>query len=205
MGLLFYPILMAADILIYKAGLVPVGLDQEPHLEVAREIARKFNRMFGETFPEPQRFSTPGGYVPSITGTGKMSKTVEGSYITLADDLETIKKRLAKAPTDSGKAGGEIPESGGVANLFGLFKLFVNDRMYNSFVRDYRDAKIRYAEMKNVLAEEIYKEIAPVQERRRAYEQDSALVDQIVGAHAEKCQELTGETMREVKEKMGLL
>lgn len=205
MGLLFYPVLMAADILIYKAGLVPVGLDQEPHLEVTREIARKFNRMFGETFPEPQRFSTPGGYVPSITGTGKMSKTVEGSYITLADDLETIKKRLAKAPTDSGKVGGEIPKTGGVANLFGLFKLFVNDRMYNSFVRDYKDAKIRYAEMKNVLAEEIYKEIRPIQERRMTYEQNPALVEQVVEVHAEKCQDFTGKVMREVKEKMGLL
>lgn len=205
MGLLFYPVLMAADILIYKAELVPVGLDQEPHLEVAREIARKFNRMFGDTFPEPQRFSTPGGYVPSITGEGKMSKTVEGSYITLADDLEMIRKRLAKAPTDSGKVGGEIPKTGGVANLFGLLKLFVDADMYNSFVRDYREAKIRYAEMKNVLAEAIYKEIRPIQERRRVYEQNPALVDQIIEAHTKKCQDFTSETMREVKEKMGLL
>jgi len=205
MGLLFYPVLMAADILIYKAELVPVGLDQEPHLEVAREIARKFNNMFGETFPEPKRFSTPGGYVPSITGTGKMSKTVEGSYITLADDLEMIRKRLAKAPTDSGKTGGEIPKAGGVANLFGLSKLFLDEDVYNSFVRNYRDAKIRYAEMKNILAEAIYKEIQPIQERRKQYEQSPALVEQIVEAHAEKCQDFTGETMREVKEKMGLL
>jgi tryptophanyl-tRNA synthetase len=134
-----------------------------------------------------------------------MSKTVEGSYITLADDLETIKKRLAKAPTDSGKVGGEIPKTGGVANLFGLFRLFVNEDMYNSFVRDYKDAKIRYAEMKNVLAEEIYKEIRPIQERRETYEQNPALVDQIIEAHAEKCQDFTSQTMREVKEKMGLL
>lgn len=205
MGLLFYPVLMAADILIYKADLVPTGLDQEPHLEVAREIARKFNRMFGETFPQPQRFSTPGGYVPSITGEGKMSKTVEGSYITLADDLETIRKRLAKAPTDSGKTGGEIPKTGGVANLFGLLGLFVDQEVYNSFVRDYRDGKIRYAEMKNVLAEAIYKEIRPIQERRMTYEQNPTLVDQIVEEHTKKCQEFASETMREVKEKMGLL
>ncbi len=211
MGLLFYPVLMAADILIYKADLVPTGLDQEPHLEVAREIARKFNRMFPSagsgqaTFPEPQRFSTPGGYVPSIIGEGKMSKSVEGSYINLSDDLEMIRKRLAKAPTDSGKIGGEIPKTGGVANLFGLFKLFVNDGMYNSFVRDYMDAKIRYAEMKNVLAEAIYKEIQPIQERRRIYEQNPELVDKIIEAHTEKCKEITDKTMREVKEKMGLL
>src|SRR5664279_3480114 len=104
MGLLYYPVLMAADILLYKAELVPVGIDQEPHIEVTREIARKFNYMFGPTFPEPKRFATPGEYVPSLTGSGKMSKTVEGSYITLADDLDTIRTRLSKAPTDSGTA-----------------------------------------------------------------------------------------------------
>lgn len=205
MGLLFYPVLMAADILIYKAGLVPVGLDQEPHLEVAREIARKFNHMFGDTFPEPQRFSTPGGYVPSITGEGKMSKTVEGSYITLADDLEMIRKRLAKAPTDSGKTGGEIPKMGGVANLFKLLRLFVDNETYNSFVRDYREKKIRYVEMKNVLAEAIYNEIQPIQGRRKKYEQNPELVDQMIKEHTEKCQEITDMTMLEVKEKMGLI
>lgn len=205
MGLLFYPVLMAADILIYKAELVPVGLDQEPHLEVAREIARKFNYMFGVTFTEPKRFSTPGGYVPSIIGEGKMSKTVEGSYISLADDLEIVKKRLAKAPTDSGKIGGEIPKTGGVANLFGLFKLFVDDGTYKSFVQQYMDAKIRYSEMKNVLAEAIYKEILPIQERRLVYEKNPALVDEIIEAHTKECEELTGKTMSEVKEKMGIL
>src|SRR5437667_4108843 len=95
MGLLYYPVLMAADILLYKAGLVPVGIDQEPHLEVTREIARKVNSRFGETFPEPQRFKTSGEYVPSLTGKGKMGKSIEGSYISLGDTLEDIQTRLA--------------------------------------------------------------------------------------------------------------
>src|SRR3990167_2407180 len=103
MALLNYPVLIAADILIYKAGLVPVGIDQEPHLEIAREVARKFNSEYGTDFPEPQRFKTKAEYIPSLTGAGKMSKSVEGSFINLTDDLETIKKRLAGAPTDSGK------------------------------------------------------------------------------------------------------
>ena len=103
MALLNYPILMAADILIYKASAVPVGIDQEPHLEVAREVARKMNEQYGTDFPEPKRFATKGEYVPSLTGEGKMSKSVEGSYIQLTDDLETIKQKLAKTPTDSGK------------------------------------------------------------------------------------------------------
>src|SRR3989344_1228815 len=99
MGLLYYPVLMAADILLYKGELVPVGIDQEPHLEVMREIARKFNSMFGDTFPEPVRFKTPGEYVPSLSGKGKMSKSVEGSYINLTDDSTTIKQKLARVPT----------------------------------------------------------------------------------------------------------
>src|SRR3990172_11651345 len=85
MGLLYYPVLMAADVLLYKGELVPVGMDQEPHLEVMREVARKFNSMFGQTFPEPQRFKTEGEYIPSLTGGGKMSKSIEDSYINLTD------------------------------------------------------------------------------------------------------------------------
>jgi len=99
MALLNYPILMAADILVYKASLVPVGIDQEPHLEVAREIARRMNQDYGTDFPEPKRFATKGEYIPSLTGEGKMSKSVEGSYINLTDDLETIRKKIRSVPT----------------------------------------------------------------------------------------------------------
>src|SRR3989338_1099449 len=116
MALLNYPVLMAADILVYKAGLVPVGVDQEPHLEVTREIARAMNQKYGMDFPEPVRFAMPGEYVPSLLGEGKMSKSVEGSYINLTDDLETIKAKLAKAPTDSGK-GEKFPAEGSAANV----------------------------------------------------------------------------------------
>src|SRR3990167_1380723 len=123
MGLLYYPVLMAADILIYRADLVPIGKDQEPHLEVTREIARKFNLMFGETFPETGSYHTSGQYVPSLLGEGKMSKSVEGSYINLTDDLETIRAKVAKIPTDVGK-GEKFPTEGGVANLLTFVELF---------------------------------------------------------------------------------
>jgi tryptophanyl-tRNA synthetase len=204
-GLLYYPVLMAADVLLYKGELVPVGIDQEPHLEVMREIARKFNGMFGETFPEPQRFKTEGEYVPSIAGSGKMSKTVEGSSITLTDDLETIKAKLAKAPTDSGQEGGKIPDEGGVANLFKLFRLFDKGELHHKYVQAYRDKTIRYSEMKNDLAELIYKELQPFQERRKEFENNPELVDRILDESAEKCRQRADETMQEVKEKMGLL
>ena len=205
MGLLFYPVLMAADIMLYKAELVPVGIDQEPHLEVQREIARKFNGMFSETFPEAQRFATEGGYVPSLIGEGKMSKTIEGSYINLTDDLETIKKRLAAVPTDSGILGGNIPKEGGVANLFKLLKLFADDQMYKKFEQDYRDGKIRYSELKPLIAEAIYKELKPFQEKRKYFEENPELVDEILRESHEKCRGIAKETMREVKEKMGLI
>lgn len=204
MGLLYYPVLMAADVLLYKAELVPVGIDQEPHLEVMREIARKFNNMFSPTFPEPQRFKTSGEYVPSLLGEGKMAKSIEGSYIALTDNLETIKKRLAAAPTDSGTVGGELPKTGGVANLFTLLKLFADNNVYNKFAQDYRDKKIRYAELKDVLAEVIYQELKPLQEKRKEFEENPGIVDEILKESNEKCRQLAETTMVEVREKMGL-
>jgi len=205
MGLLYYPVLMAADILLYKAELVPVGIDQEPHLEVAREIARKFNAVYGETFSEPQRFKTQGEYVPSLTGLGKMSKSVEGSYITLADDLEAIKARLAKVPTDSGMLGGQVPQEGGVGNLFILAYLFGGKELHQKYVVDYKEKKIRYSDMKAEVAQAINNELAPIREKRKQYEENPTLVDEIIEAHTQKCRELAAATLKEVKEKMGLL
>lgn len=204
MGLLYYPVLMAADILIYKAELVPVGIDQKPHLEVTREIARKFNSMFGQTFPEPQRFKTEGEYVPSLAGAGKMSKSIEGSYINLTDDLETIKKRLAGAPTDSGTVGGELPKTGGIANLFILLKLFKLDKEYTKFEQDYKDKKIRYSDLKEVLAQAIFKELQPFQKKREEFINNSELVDSIISDGRKKCLVLAEQTLQEVREKMGL-
>lgn len=204
MGLLYYPVLMAADVLLYKGELVPVGIDQEPHLEVMREIARKFNSMFGSTFPEPQRFKTEGEYVPSLTGGGKMSKSVEGSYINLTDDLETIQKRLASATTDSGTVGGGLPKEGSIAQLFKLLGLFVQKETYIKFEQDYRDKKIRYVELKEVLSQVIYKELEPFQKRRKEFEQNPKLVDEIINSSLKQCRQMAEETMREVREKMGL-
>ncbi|MDE2026141.1 MAG: tryptophan--tRNA ligase [Patescibacteria group bacterium] len=203
-ALLYYPILMAADVLLYKGELVPVGIDQEPHLEVMRECARKFNQLYGETFPEPYRFKTKGEYVPSLTGQGKMSKTVEGSFITLADDLESIKKKLAKVPTDSGTTGGDVPKEGGVASLFTLLALFNKDDMHKKFKQDYIDGKIRYGDMKSYLAEAIFSELKPFQDRRKEFEENPTLVDEILEKNNAECRQIAAQTMQEVKEKMGL-
>jgi len=207
LGLLYYPILMAADILIYKAELVPVGTDQEPHLEVTREIARKFNKMFSPPaggFPEPQRFATKGEYIPSLTGEGKMSKTVEGSYILLTDDLKTIKQKLAKVPTDVGH-GKEVPKEGGVANLLLLVELFMDKKAREDYEKQYLGQGIKYAELKEKLAQAIYKELEPIQKRRKYFEEHPEEVDRILEEGRKYCSKIAKQTLREAKEAMGLI
>ena len=205
MALLNYPVLMAADILAYKAELVPVGLDQEPHIEVAREIARKMNAQYGADFPEPKRFTLPGvEYIPSLKGEGKMSKSVEGSYINLSDDLETIKKRLAGAPTDSGK-GDKSPDSGGVVTLLKLVELFESKEKRKEYEAQYTRGGIRYAELKAELAEAIYKQLKPIQLRRSEIAKDTKYVDKVLLDGAERARSIAAKTLKEVKKKMGFV
>ena len=204
MALLNYPVLMAADILAYKGELVPVGVDQEPHLEVTREVARKMNEKFGLDFPETQRFVTKGTYVPSLSGAGKMSKSVEGSYIGLMDDLETIKKRLANAPTDSGQ-GKTVPAGGGVANLLEFVELFQGEKRRKEYEAMYVGDGIRYGDLKNELAEAIYAELKPIQEKRSELEKNPDYVEQVIEEGAKKAREIASATLTEVREKMGLI
>lgn len=209
-GLFYYPILMAADILIYKAELVPVGVDQEPHIELTREVARKFNSMFPSTgsgqalFPEPKRFATPGEYVPSLTGEGKMSKSIPGSFILLIDDLETIEGRLAKVPTDIGH-GSKIPKEGGVAALLVLVELFEGKEKRREYEQVYLGKKgIRYVDLKKELAMAIDKELAPIQEKRKYFEERPELIKKILEEGRVYCSKIAKETLAEVKRAMGL-
>ena len=204
MALLNYPILMAADILIYKASMVPVGLDQKPHIEVARQVARKMNDAYGMDFPEPQRFTIAGGeYVPSLTGEGKMSKSVEGSYISLIDDLKMIKSRLASTPTDSGK-GKVVPKDGGVVNLLTFVKLFEGEEKRKYYEEQYVGSGIKYQTLKEELAEAIFKELKPIQERRKELEKKPKYVEKVLIEGAEKARKVAKQTIQEVKEAMGL-
>lgn len=203
MALLNYPVLMAADILIYKASKVPVGIDQEPHLEVARGVSRRMNEAYGTNFPEPTRFKTEGEYIPSLTGEGKMSKSVEGSYINLIDDLKTINEKLARVPTDSGK-GEVIPQEGGIAALLKFVELFEGAEKRKEYESQYRGVGIRYQELKGELAEAICKELEPIQKRRAKLEKEPAYVNRILKEGAEKARVVAEETVREVRAKMGL-
>lgn len=203
MALLNYPALMAADILIYNAELVPVGLDQEPHIEVAREIARKFNAEYGTTFPEPQRFVTSGEYIPSLQGSGKMSKSVEGSFISLTDDVDTIRQRLAGAPTDSGQ-GAQVPADGGVANLLRFVELFQGTEKRKEFEAQYTKQGIRYGDLKKELAVAIAEYLAPIQQKRAELVRDVGYVDDVIRDGAKRASSLARETVATVRHKIGL-
>ncbi len=217
MALLNYPLLMSADILVYKAGLVPVGLDQEPHLEVAREIARRMNQDYGTDFPEPKRFATKGEYVPSLSGEGKMSKSVEGSYINLTDSLDQIKKALARVTTDSGKGTVRKKEgvkeyyyedefgklSEGVAALLKFVELFQGVEKRKEYEALYEADGIRYGDLKNSLAEAIFAELEPIQKKRAELEANPELVDRIIAEGNEKARIVASEVVAEVKQKMG--
>ena len=202
MALLNYPVLMAADILIYKANLVPVGIDQEPHLEIAREIARAMNSKYNTDFPEPRRFATKGEYVPSLLGEGKMGKSIKGSYINLTDDLETIRKKLALAPTDTGK-GEKVPASGGVANLLTFVELFEGREKRGKYEKQYTSSGIRYSELKEELVKAINKELQPIRKKRKELESKPEYLDEVIRTGAEKARKIAQQTLQEVKEKMG--
>lgn len=203
MALLNYPVLMAADILLYHSDLVPAGLDQEPHIEIAREIGRKFNARFGTNFPSVKRFETKGTYVPSLTGAGKMSKSVTGSSIELMDDLATIKSKLAKVPTDSGR-GTVVPTKGGVANLLQFVELFQGEVKRQDAEALYTTTGLRYGELKASLAEAIFAELEPIQARRRELEKNPDYVEQVIADGAERARAIAGKTLDEVKTKLGL-
>ncbi len=204
MALLGYPVLMAADILAYKANAVPVGDDQLPHLEVAREIARKINAKYGLDFPEPVQFKTPGHYVPSLTGEGKMSKSVKGSYINLTDDLDTIRERLAKVPTDQGK-GRVFPQKGGVASLLTLVELFQGSEKAKEYKNQYIKSGIKYSQLKSSLAEAIYSELAPIQKRRSELGKNLDYVQKILEKGAEKARDVANQTLLKVRKAMGFM
>ena len=204
MALLNYPVLMAADILIYKASLVPCGLDQEPHLEVAREIARKMNDTYGTDLPQVKRFTTPAALVPSLIGDGKMSKSIEGSYINLTDNLDTISRRLASAPTDTGR-GDSVPQKGGVANLLQFVELFQGSQVRRQYEQAYLSSGLRYGELKHDLAAAIDQALSPIRLKHRELEAKPDYVDEIITAGAQKARQLAKSTLTEVKTKMGFL
>lgn len=204
-GLLNYPVLQAADIVIYKAHVVPVGKDQEAHIEFTREVVRKFNNLFGETFPEPVSYYTPGAVVPSLTGEGKMSKSSPGSYIALTDSPEEIWQKLARTLTDPARVRLTDPgEPEKCPVIWALHEIYTPQEERDELARGCRTAGIGCLECKRVVADLIIADLAPVQERWRALEADPDYVRDVLRQGAARLRPTAQATIAEVKEKMGL-
>ncbi|HPR72219.1 MAG TPA: tryptophan--tRNA ligase [Bacteroidales bacterium] len=204
-GLLTYPVLMAADIIIHKASKVPVGKDQEQHLEMTRRFARRFNTMYGvDYFPEPDayNFGKKLVKVPGLDGTGKMGKS-EGNGIYLFDSPEEIRKKVMRAVTDSGpKTPGEKP-SEPVKNLFTLMKIVSDPSTVKYFTEKYASCEIRYGDLKKQLAEDIIKVTSPIRDRILEILSDNQYLSKVVARGAEKARESASKTIREVREIIG--
>ena len=206
-GLLTYPVLQAADILIHRALYVPVGKDQEQHLEMSRNFAQRFNHRYGDLFPEPQAFNFGAELVkvPSLDGAGKMSKS-ENQYATLylADDDELIRKKVMKAKTDSGptEPNSEMPDY--IRNLFQLMSLVSEPGTLEKFREDFNKASIRYGDMKKQLAEDMVQFIAPIRERADAIRRDEAYLNKVMRQGAEKARASAAKTIEAARQFTGL-
>ena len=204
-GLLTYPSLMAADILMHKAVKVPVGKDQEQNMEMARKFARRFNTIYGvDFFTEPQSFSLGERAlkVPGLDGSGKMGKS-EGNAIYLIDDEKTISKKVMRAVTDAGptEPNSEKPEP--IQNLFTLIEIVSTPEVYQHFDGLYNDCAIRYGDMKKQLAADINAFCAPIRERILDIQGDKELLSRVARIGAEKARESASKTIDEVRHIIG--
>lgn len=203
-GLFDYPVLQAADVLLPRANLVPVGQDQVQHVELMRDIARFFNRKFGETFPEPKVLLAKTPRVMALTDpTKKMSKSLPGSFISLMDEPEVIREKLKRAVTDTGPVDPKTM-SPGVENLFMLLGEFGTKDDVLRFGHEYRQGTIRYSELKETLAVRIADHFAEFRKRRKALLAKPASVEKVLAAGAKAMQKSSKATMKLVRKRVGL-
>jgi len=204
-GLLTYPVLMAADIIIHKANKVPVGKDQEQNLEMTRRFARRFNTIYGvDYFPEPDAYNFGEELIkiPGLDGTGKMGKS-EGNGVFLADSPQEIRKKVMKAVTDTGPAAPGQEPSEPVRNLFTIMRAVSSPDTVNYFTNKYASAEIRYGELKKQLAEDIINFTDPIRRRINEILDDKAYLARVVNEGAEKARASASKTIREVRGILG--
>jgi tryptophanyl-tRNA synthetase len=206
-GLLTYPVLMAADIIIHKATKVPVGKDQEQHLEMARTFGNRFNRVYKkEIFPEPYAFNYGNELIkiPGLQGGGKMSKSDgDGNVINLIDTPEIIRKKMSKAVTDTGPSEPNTPPSVPVQNLFDIMKLVSNDDKLTHYQNLYASCAIRYGDLKKDLAEDLIVYLQPIREKINDIQQNSELLRKVANIGKEKASESANNTLKECREAIG--
>ena len=202
-GILNYPVLQAADILLYRADLVPVGEDQVQHLELSREIARRWNARFSEGFfPEPQAKLTPARRIMGLDGNAKMSKSM-GNTVGLLEAPESIWEKLRPAVTDPARVRRTDPGTPEVCNIYHLHRAFSPPDVVTHVENQCRSAGWGCIECKKVLFEHMNKELAPIRERSEEIRAHPEVVDQVIGDGAAAARRVASETMREVRERMG--
>ncbi len=206
-GLLTYPVLMAADVIIHKAAKVPVGKDQEQNLEMMRTFARRFNRMYKEEyFPIPQAYNFGEQLVkiPGLDGSGKMGKSeAEGNAIFLFDEPKVLKKKVMRAVTDAGPTEMNQQKPEPIQNLFTLMEVVSEKETIAFFDERYNQCSIRYGDLKKQLAEDIEQFVAPIRERIKAIKADEAYLSKVAKMGADKARESASKTLNEVREIIG--
>ncbi|HBA86518.1 MAG TPA: tryptophan--tRNA ligase [Geobacter sp.] len=196
-GFLGYPVLMASDIIVYKASRVPVGQDQIPHLEITREIARRFNYLYGEVFPEPAALLTE---TPKVLGTDgrKMSKSY-GNAIFLSDDAEETRKKVMSMVTDTQRPFKRDPGEPDRCVAFTLHSLYVDEAKRAEIVEGCRSAQLGCVDCKKILAQAMIDTLAPFREKRVALEQQPGLVNEVLAAGSRKAEVVARQTMEEAR------
>jgi tryptophanyl-tRNA synthetase len=203
-GLLDYPVLQAADILIYKGEIVPVGEDQVQHVEFTREVARRFNARYGDTFPECQAELTETPRIMGIDGDAKMSKS-KGNFIGILESREEIWKKLAPAPTDPARVKRSDPGTPEKCNIYSYHRLATPEPDLSEYVaHGCRTAGIGCLDCKRKLLENLMTVLDPIQERYSSLAAKKTEVRDVLDRNAERCRQVSGRTILEVKEKMGL-
>ncbi|RLD57193.1 MAG: tryptophan--tRNA ligase, partial [Bacteroidetes bacterium] len=206
-GLLTYPSLMAADILIHRSHKVPVGKDQEQHLEMTRTFARRFNRLYNvDFFPEPvaYNFGEELVKIPGLDGSGKMGKSEgEGNAVFLAEDPKSIRKKVMRAVTDSGPTEMNQKKPDVIENLFSLLKVVSAPDAVAFFDEEYNKCTIRYGDMKKQLAEDIINFTEPFREKVKEISANEAYIQKVTKMGAEKAHANAAKTIKEVREIIG--
>lgn len=201
-GFLGYPVLQAADIIMYKANGVPVGVDQVPHVEITREIARRFNYLYGNVFPEPEAILTQ---TPKILGFDrrKMSKSYDNA-IYLTDPADVVRKKVARMITDPQRARKSDPGNPDVCNVYEFHKLYTDADTQARINTECRNAEIGCVDCKKIMAENLLRDLTPIHEKRAYYDDRPQLVSEIIDAGCEKATQIARETMQEVRNAIGL-
>lgn len=207
-GLLTYPVLMSADIVLHRANKVPVGKDQTQHLEMTRDFAQRFNRIYEvDYFPLPQAFSFSEELVkvPGLDGSGKMGKSEgEGNAVFLIDEPEVIRKKVMRAVTDSGPTQMNQPKPEMIQNLFTLMSLVSTPETIKHFEDSYNNTTIRYGDLKKQLAEDMIQFTTPIRERVKQFYNDTDYLHKVLLQGEEKARASAGKTIREVREIIGI-